>query len=171
MKKLVLAGGCFWGVEAYYKRVKGVLATKTGYVNGKTLEVTYEEVCTGETGHVEACYIEYDEKILPFRMVLNHLFRMIDPTSLNKQGGDMGTQYRTGIYYIDIEDKKEIEQYIDDQRGSYSKPIVVEVGPLENFYDAEEYHQEYLEKNPSGYCHINLGVLKPEERQDPIKNK
>jgi len=169
VKRLVLAGGCFWGVEAYYKRVKGVLASKTGYVNGNTVEVTYEELCNGDTGHVEACYIEYDEKVLPLRMVLNHLFRVIDPTSLNKQGGDVGTQYRSGIYYIDLEDKEAIEQYIEDQRGSYSKPIVVEVEELKNFYDAEEYHQEYLEKNPSGYCHINLGLLKSEERQDPIK--
>ena len=168
MKKIVLAGGCFWGVEAYYKRVKGVLATKSGYVNGKTLEVTYEEVCTGETGHVEACYIEYDENIISLRMILNHLFRIIDPTSLNKQGGDIGTQYRTGIYYIDLADKEEIEQYIEDQRDSYSKPIVVEVQPLKNFYDAEEYHQSYLEKNPGGYCHVNFSVLKDEERQNPV---
>jgi len=168
MKKIVLAGGCFWGVEAYYKRVKGVTLTKTGYVNGKTVEVTYEELCKGDTGHVEACYIEYNENILPLRMVLNHLFRIIDPTSLNKQGGDVGTQYRTGIYYIDEEDKETINQYIEDQRKSYSKPIVVEVEPLKNFYDAEEYHQAYLEKNPSGYCHINFSLLKEEERQNPV---
>ena len=137
MKKIVLAGGCFWGVEAYFKRVKGILATKSGYANGKTEKVTYKEVCTGKTGYVEACYLEYDEKILPLQMVLNHLFRVIDPTSLNKQGGDIGTQYRTGIYYIDLNDKENIEQYIKEQDKNYSKPIVIEIEKLEKFYDAE----------------------------------
>ena len=171
MKKIVLAGGCFWGVEAYFKRVKGILATRSGYSNGKSEKVTYEEVCTGKTGHVEACYLEYDEKILSLRMILNHLFRIIDPTSLNKQGGDIGTQYRTGIYYTEMEDKKIIELYVEDQKKNYSKPIVVEVKKLDKFYDAEEFHQEYLEKNPSGYCHINFLLLKDEERQEPLKNK
>lgn len=171
MKKIVLAGGCFWGVEAYFKRVKGILATKSGYANGKTEEVSYKEVCTGKTGHAEACYLEYDEKVLPLRMILNHLFRIIDPTSLNKQGGDVGTQYRTGIYYMELEDREGIEQYLKDQKNSYSKPIVVEVEKLDKFYDAEEYHQEYLEKNPSGYCHINFSVLKDEERQEPVRKK
>ncbi len=104
-------------------------------------------------------------------MILNHLFRIIDPTSLNKQGGDIGTQYRTGIYYIEMEDKKIIELYVEDQKKSYSKPIVVEVKKLDKFYDAEEFHQGYLEKNPSGYCHINFLLLKDEERQEPLKNK
>ena len=169
MKKIVLAGGCFWGVEAYFKRVKGIVTTRSGYANGKTEVITYKEVCTGKTGHVEACYLEYNENILPLRMILNHLFRVIDPTSLNKQGGDVGTQYRTGIYYLDIEDRGRIEQYIKDQETSYLKPIVVEVEKLDTFYNAEELHQEYLEKNPSGYCHINFSVLKDDERQDPIR--
>ena len=171
MKKIVLAGGCFWGVEAYFKRVKGILATKSGYANGKTEKVTYREVCTGKTGHVEACYLEYDEKVLSLKKVLDHLFRVIDPTSLNKQGGDIGTQYRTGIYYIDLDDKKIVEEYIEEQRNNYSKPIVVEVEKLDKFYNAEEFHQEYLEKNPNGYCHINFSLLKDEERQDPIRKK
>ncbi|MCK5780689.1 MAG: peptide-methionine (S)-S-oxide reductase MsrA [Psychrilyobacter sp.] len=168
MKEIALAGGCFWGVEAYFKRVKGITATKSGYANGTTKDINYKELCTGKTGYVEACILTYDENILPLRMILNHLFRVIDPTSLNKQGGDIGTQYRTGIYYINQIDKNEIENYIEDQRGSYSKPIVVEVGPLDKFYNAEEVHQEYLEKNPSGYCHINFSVLKDDERQKPI---
>jgi len=171
MKKIVLAGGCFWGVEAYFKRVKGILSTKSGYANGKTEKITYKEVCTGKTGHVEACYLEYDEKIISLRMILNHLFRIIDPTSLNKQGGDIGTQYRSGVYYIETEDREVVEQYIEDQSRSYSKSIVIEVKKLENFYDAEEFHQEYLEKNPSGYCHINFSLLKDEERQEPVKKK
>jgi len=169
MKKIVLAGGCFWGVEAYFKRVKGILATKSGYANGKTKEVTYKDVCTGETGYVEACCLEYDEKILQLKMILDHLFRIIDPTSLNKQGGDIGTQYRTGIYYIDLKDKGIVKQYIEDQGSSYSKPIVVEIEKLDKFYDAEEYHQEYLEKNPNGYCHVDFSLLKDEEKQEPIK--
>jgi len=165
MKKIVLAGGCFWGVEAYYQRLKGVEKTRVGYANGKFPNPTYEQVKTGETNFVEAVEIYYDENIISFRTILEHLFRFIDPTSLNRQGGDIGTQYRTGIYYEDEESHQEALKFIQEKQAEYDKPIVVEVKSLENFYEAEEYHQKYLDKNPYGYCHVDLSLLKPWERK------
>ncbi|NLC95683.1 MAG: peptide-methionine (S)-S-oxide reductase MsrA [Bacilli bacterium] len=165
MKKIVLAGGCFWGVEAYYQRLKGVEKTRVGYANGKIPNPTYEQVKTGETNFVEAVEIYYDENIISFRTILEHLFRFIDPISLNRQGGDIGTQYRTGIYYEDEESHQEALKFIQEKQAEYDKPIVVEVKSLENFYEAEEYHQKYLDKNPYGYCHVDLSLLKPWERK------
>lgn len=156
MKEIVLAGGCFWGVEEYMSRIDGVLETKVGYANGMKENPTYEEVCTGLTGHAEACYIKYDENIISLSELLNRFWRIIDPTSLNKQGGDFGHQYRTGIYYIDKEDLATIEKSFKEIEKKYAKAIVTEVKPLSCFYAAEEYHQKYLKKNPNGYCHINL---------------
>lgn len=163
MKEIVIAGGCFWGVQEYYSRLKGVESTVVGYANGITDNPTYEEVCTGKTNFVEAVYIHYDENIIPLEKIIEHLFRFIDPTSLNRQGGDIGTQYRTGVYYIDEADQAIAQQYIQSRQSEYSKPIVVEVLPLKNFYEAEEYHQKYLVKNPTGYCHVNFDVIRPEE--------
>lgn len=156
MKEIVLAGGCFWGVEEYMSRIDGVVETKVGYANGMKENPTYEEVCTGLTGHAEACYIKYDEDIISLNELLNRFWRIIDPTSLNKQGGDLGHQYRTGIYYIDKEDLDTIEKSFEEIEKKYEKAIVTEVKPLICFYVAEEYHQKYLKKNPNGYCHINL---------------
>ncbi|WP_416198311.1 MAG: Peptide methionine sulfoxide reductase MsrA [Sporanaerobacter sp.] len=156
MKEIVLAGGCFWGVEEYMSRIDGVVETKVGYANGMKENPTYEEVCTGLTGHAEACYIKYDENIISLNELLNRFWRIIDPTSLNKQGGDLGHQYRTGIYYIDEEDLDTIEKSFKEIEKKYEKAIVTEVKPLSCFYIAEEYHQKYLKKNPNGYCHINL---------------
>lgn len=163
MKEIVVAGGCFWGVEAYYSRLKGVEYTLCGYANGDIENPTYEQVCEGDTNFVEAVHIKYDDSVISLEKILEHLFRFIDPTSLNKQGGDVGTQYRTGVYYIEEADKVVIENYIKSRQPEYDKPIVVEVLPLKNFFDAEEYHQQYLVKNPTGYCHVNLGLIRPEE--------
>ncbi|GLI56893.1 peptide methionine sulfoxide reductase MsrA [Propionigenium maris DSM 9537] len=156
MKDIVVAGGCFWGVEAYYKLIKGVVDTRVGYANGHKENPTYREVCTGTTGHAEVCRITYNEEIIDLRGILKYLFRIIDPTLLNRQGNDRGTQYRTGIYYKTEEEAREIEEYIEEISSSYSAPIVTEVLPLISFYDAEEYHQDYLTKNPGGYCHIDI---------------
>ena len=112
MKKIILAGGCFWGVEAYFKRLKGVLSTRVGYTDGFTMNPTYEEVCAQNTNHVEACEIYYDEQVISLERLLEHLFKIIDPTSLNKQGGDVGVQYRTGIYYDDEALRPVIERFI-----------------------------------------------------------
>lgn len=158
MKEIALAGGCFWGVDEFFSRKEGVLTTKSGYSNGHVEKPTYEEVCTGETGHAETVYLTYDDEIISLETILEKFFKVIDPTSLNRQGNDRGTQYRTGIYFVDPQDEALIKSFIEGKRSKYAKPIVVEVEPLKNFFDAEEYHQDYLKKNPRGYCHIDLSV-------------
>jgi peptide-methionine (S)-S-oxide reductase len=163
MKKIWLAGGCFWGVEAYFQRLKGIADTTVGYGQGSAENPTYEDVCSGETGHAEICEITYDETILSLTKVLEHFFRIIDPTVLNRQGPDMGTQYRTGIYYDEKEEEAVIKNFIRNMQQRYKKPIVVEVEPVGSFYPAEDYHQDYLRRTPGGYCHINLALAKPAE--------
>ena len=126
---------------------------------------SYEDVCTGETYHAEVCEIVYNDEIISLEKILELFFRIIDPTSLNKQGGDIGTQYRTGIYFTDETDEDKIKRYIENEQKKYKNKIVFEIDKLKCFYDAEEYHQKYLIKNPRGYCHINMGVLKPDEKK------
>lgn len=161
MKKIVLAGGCFWGVEAYFQRVKGVTNTVAGYIDGLTVNPTYEEVCGG-SGHAEAVYVEYDESIIELEKILKHFFRIIDPTEINRQGNDIGKQYRSAIYYYEEDDRRVIKDFIYKKRLDYDKPIQTKVLIATKFYDAESYHQKYLDKNPSGYCHIDLNLLKEE---------
>lgn len=156
MKQIVLAGGCFWGVEEYFSRIPGVLSTKVGYANGKTINPTYQEVCTGSTDHVEAVSIEYDPYVLPLQKLLDAYWQIVDPTLLNQQGHDKGTQYRTGIYHVDETDVEIIQNSLFEEQNRYDDPIVTETMPLHSFFDAEEYHQRYLKKNPTGYCHIKL---------------
>ncbi len=165
MKKIWLAGGCFWGVEAYFQQLAGVVETKAGYAQGNIPNPTYEQVCTGTTMYTETVEISYDETRMPLDTLLHHMFRFIDPTSLNKQGGDRGTQYRTGIYYQDNNDDIIAREFLAKQQVNYKAPIVVEVEPLKSFYVAEDYHQDYLLKNPNGYCHINLNLVLPDERK------
>jgi len=156
MKNIVVAGGCFWGVDAYMSKVDGVVETKVGYANGKKKDPTYDEVCTGSTGHAEACLISYDEDITSLEKILSKFWGIIDPTVLNKQGPDIGSQYRSGIYYADKNDLDIILKTRDEVQSKYDKGIVTEIESLSCFYDAEDYHQKYLQKNPGGYCHINL---------------
>jgi len=156
MKTIVVAGGCFWGVEAYMSKINGVIETVVGYANGTKKDPTYNEVCDGNTGHAESCLIRYDEAIVPLEKILNKFWGIIDPTASNRQGPDIGTQYRSGIYYTNKNDLDIILKTMDEVKGRNSKPIVTEIQPLSCFYDAEEYHQKYLQKNPGGYCHINL---------------
>lgn len=158
MKEIVLAGGCFWGVEEYFSRIPGVIETKVGYANGHTENPTYEEVCTNTTGHAEAVYIKYDETKVQLEELLNKFWKIIDPTLLNRQGPDIGSQYRTGIYYIDEKDLEVINKTKEEEQKKYNDPIVTEIEPLKVFYDGEEYHQDYLKKNPGGYCHIDLNA-------------
>lgn len=158
LKTIALAGGCFWGIDEFFSRKEGVLLTKSGYANGTVENPTYEQVCTGKTGHAETVWVEYDETETNLELLLTKFFKVIDPTSLNKQGNDVGIQYRTGIYYTSDEDRPVIEAFIEGRRAKYAAPIVVEVEPLKNFYPAEEYHQDYLKKNPRGYCHIDLSI-------------
>lgn len=156
MKNIYLAGGCFWGVEEYFSRIHGVVATEVGYANGHKENPTYEEVCTGITGHAETTYIEYDEKIISLEDLLEKFWRIINPTLLNRQGPDIGNQYRTGIYYTDPSDLDIINKTLEEEQKKYKEPIVTEIMELKSFYKAEEYHQDYLKKNPGGYCHIDL---------------
>lgn len=161
MEKIILAGGCFWGIEAYFQKVKGVLNTKVGYIDGLIENPTYEEVCNG-SGHAEAVYIEYSENETNLIILLKHFFRIIDPTQIDRQGNDIGKQYRSAIFYFDNNSKKIINDYLLSIEKDYNKKIQTEVLQATKFYDAEEYHQKYLDKNPSGYCHINLNLLKEE---------
>ena len=154
MKTIVLAGGCFWGVEHYFKMVPGVKNTYVGYINGNNKFPSYDMVITGTTGHTEAVKIEYDTTETNILILLEHFFFIIDPTSLNKQGPDKGTHYRSGVYSNDKEDVSLTKEYINVIQECYNEPIVVEVELAQEFWDAEEYHQNYLEKIPSGYCHI-----------------
>lgn len=158
MKTITIAGGCFWGVEAYYSQIPGVIATEVGYANGKTVAPTYEAVCSHLTGHAEVVKVDYDPDVISLTDLLERFFRIVNPTSWNRQGPDIGDQYRNGIYYTDPEDKQIIEDYVNSQRENYDEPIVTEIDPLDYYYKAEEYHQKYLKKNPNGYCHINLNA-------------
>ncbi len=152
------AGGCFWGVEEYFSRIEGVYDAASGYANGNTENPSYEDVIYNGTGHAETVRIIYDPKQVELDFLLSHYFKVVDPTSLNRQGNDVGTQYRSGLYYTTEEQKAVIESHIEMVASQYSNPIVVEVLPLSNFYFAEEYHQDYLKKNPNGYCHIDLST-------------
>lgn len=159
-KNIYLAGGCFWGIEAYFSKLKGIIETTAGYANGQIEECpSYEQVCTGKTGCTETVKIEYNPKLISLKEILYHYFDIVDPTTLNRQGFDIGTQYRSGIYYTDDKDERTIIDVITYQTEKHTKPIVVEVEKLKNFYPAEEYHQDYLDKNPQGYCHIDLSKL------------
>lgn len=159
MKKIYLAGGCFWGVEEYFSRINGVESTTVGYANSKVETPTYQQVCSGSTHAAETLYLEYDEDKIDLKKILDYYFKIIDPVSINRQGGDIGTQYRTGIYYTDEADIASINEYMAEVQKSYKQKLAVEVMPLSNFYDAEEYHQAYLKKNPHGYCHVDMSSL------------
>lgn len=156
MKKIYFGGGCFWGIEKFFKMIDGVVSTEVGYANGNSKNPTYEEVKTGDTNFVEACKVVYDEEKISLMNLLDKFFDIIDPVSLNKQGEDEGTQYRTGIYYINNDDKIVINIKIESIQPNFEEKIVTEVEELKAFYTAEEYHQDYLTKNPNGYCHIKF---------------
>ncbi|MFV0288366.1 MAG: peptide-methionine (S)-S-oxide reductase MsrA [Mycoplasmatales bacterium] len=160
LTKIYLAGGCFWGAEAFLQRIYGVKETYVGYANGQTINPTYEEVCSGKTGFVETVCVIYDSSKITLSTLIDEFFKIIDPTSFNKQGPDKGEQYRTGIYYQNLQAQQIAKEKIEEYQPKYQKPILVEVKPLKNFYQAEEYHQDYLKKNPNGYCHVDLSLLK-----------
>lgn len=162
MKTIYLAGGCFWGVEAYYSRLKGVIDTEVGYANGDKANPTYQEVKSHVANHAETLKLDYDESVISLKKILEHFLRFVDPYSIDKQGEDSGHQYRSGVYYINKEDEKVIRDYFDSNLESNYQ---IEILPLENFYSAEEYHQDYLKKNPSGYCHVNLNLIRKDEKK------
>ncbi|MGL5657272.1 MAG: peptide-methionine (S)-S-oxide reductase MsrA [Fusobacteriaceae bacterium] len=172
MGVIFLAGGCFWGVENYFQNLNGVTDTEVGYANSSVTNPSYEMVCTGKTFSTEAVRITFDETILPLTKLLHHFFELIDPTVINRQGNDIGSQYRTSIYYLTENNsyKSIIESFKDEIQKNYSKKIVTEILPLENFYIAEEYHQDYLIKNPNGYCHC-LSEIETLKKSKDAKSK
>ncbi|MFK8266067.1 peptide-methionine (R)-S-oxide reductase MsrB [Capnocytophaga cynodegmi] len=169
MKEIYFAGGCFWGTEHFFKQIRGVVATQVGYANGNTQKPSYEEVYTDKTGFTETVKVVYDPKQVDLQLLLDLFYETIDPTSLNKQGNDIGTRYRTGIYTIDDSDREMISKSLNELASKYNQPIVVENLPLKNFYDAEEYHQNYLDKNPRGYCHINPKLFQMAKEANPME--
>lgn len=162
-KVIYLAGGCFWGVEAFISRLKGVNQTEVGYANGRDLAPTYEKVCTGKTGHAETVKVTYNPEIIPLEEILENFFKIIDPYAINRQGADIGTQYRTGIYWQENEQKEIVLRFLKEKQMASPKRIAVEAYPISSFYGAEPYHQKYLERNPQGYCHIDLNLIDDEE--------
>lgn len=163
LKDIYLAGGCFWGVEAYMERVYGVADVTSGYANGNTENPKYEDVIYKNTGHAETVHVMYDPDRVQLEKILEQYFKIINPTILNRQGNDRGTQYRTGIYYVQDEDKGIIEKAIEEEQKNHSREIVTEVQKLDGFYLAEEYHQDYLKKNPNGYCHVDFSSLEDQD--------
>ena len=159
LREIYFAGGCFWGVEEYFSRIPGVTETSVGYANGHTPRPTYREVCDGDTGHAEAVLVRYDPLRVSLDLLARQFFKIIDPTSVNRQGNDVGTQYRTGIYYNDAADRNVLAVIMAEEQRHHSAPLAVELAPLESWWLAEDYHQKYLKKNPSGYCHIDFSSL------------
>lgn len=158
-REIHLAGGCFWGAEHYLKQINGITFTEVGFANGHTQQPTYKEVYTDTTGYAEAVRVQYDDEVISLRFLIELYFRAIDPTSLNRQGEDEGTRYRTGVYYSDPADLPAIREVFDAEAARHHQPLQVELLPLQNFWPAEEYHQDYLDKNPDGYCHLPLELF------------
>lgn len=170
-KEIYIAGGCFWGLQAYFKKINGILETEVGYANGNTNITSYKEV--DSTNHSETVRVIYDADVIDLDTILLYYYQVIDASSLNKQGNDIGTQYRTGIYYIDEKDIEIIEKSLFELQKSYKEEIKIEVDKLKNYVKAEEYHQDYLDKNPNGYCHINLSKppkIKIIDKEKYVKN-
>ena len=164
VKTVYLAGGCFWGTQKFFDQFEGVLSTQVGYANGPTENPSYQEVCRS-SGHAETVRIDYDPDIVSLTQLLDWYFLTVDPTSYHRQGGDMGIQYRTGIYYTEADQLPEIRERYAREQAKYRQPLEVELLPLANFYPAEEYHQKYLDKNPGGYCHISRELLHLADRE------
>lgn len=159
-REIYFAGGCFWGTQHFFKQVRGVKSTRTGYANGNGDNPTYEQVYTDLTGFAETVRVEYDARVVSLERLIELYFLTIDPTSLNRQGEDSGTRYRTGIYFTSQDDLPTIKAVCDRVAATLDGAMVVEIEPLRNFFSAEEYHQDYLTKNPTGYCHIPLELMR-----------
>lgn len=168
MKTIYLAGGCFWGTEHYMRQFEGVVETAVGYANGTLDNPSYQQVYTDQTGHVECVKVVYDETLVSLQTLCRMFFRSIDPLLLNCQGEDVGTRYRTGIYWEDSDDSETVELVWQEVQAKYAETLAVEKMPLECFYPAEEYHQDYLLKNPEGYCHLSIQILNISKKYSAI---
>ncbi|MBE5814195.1 MAG: peptide-methionine (S)-S-oxide reductase MsrA [Clostridiales bacterium] len=160
MKTIYLAGGCYWGVEKYMQNIPGVRETEVGFANGDTENPTYQQVRYENTGHAETVRIVYDEAVLPLDKLLRLFFRIIDPVSVDRQGEDVGHQYRTGVYHENDADAAVVAAELAALEAKVGQPLAVEACPLRHFYPAEEYHQKYLDKNPGGYCHVPWAAIR-----------
>ena len=160
MKEIYFAGGCFWGVEHFFKGVDGVSEAMPGYANGNTQNPTYKEVYTDTTGFAETVRVRYNPQRVSLRLLVRLFFTVTDPLTLNRQGHDEGTRYRSGVFYTSEEDRPVIEDVFREVSGKLGAPLVTQLEPLKNFYPAEEYHQNYLDKNPEGYCHLSLKTFR-----------
>lgn len=162
MKEIYFAGGCFWGTEHFFKQIGGVEDTDTGFANGRLdiVSPTYEQVYTDTTGYAETVRVRYNEHRVGIRFLTRMFFRAIDPTSLNKQGEDEGTRYRTGVYYTDSSQLPLIQQVFDEVQESVGQPLAVELEPLRAYYSAGNYHQDYLDNHADGYCHLPISLFK-----------
>lgn len=166
-ERIALGGGCFWCTEAVFNEITGVVGVTPGYAGGATENPTYEDVCGGRTGHAEVVLVEFDPEVAPLEKLLDLFFATHDPTSLNRQGADVGTQYRSAVFYTSPGQRERVERFIERASGEYDKPIVTEVSELEAFYPAEEYHHRYYEANPRRpYCQVVIApkVKKARER-------
>jgi peptide methionine sulfoxide reductase msrA/msrB len=166
-KEIVLAGGCFWGTEKYFQEIKGVTKTQVGYANGKTMDPSYDEVRSGNAEHAEVVKVTYEPEIVSLGFLLEMYYAVIDPVVINRQGNDRGIQYRTGIYYEDASDESVIRGSLEKLQKEYRELLGIEVERLNNYAPAEGYHQNYLNKNPGGYCHINeASFIKARQAKD-----
>lgn len=168
IKEIYFAGGCFWGTEHLFQLVRGVVDTEVGYANGKIKNPTYEQVISHTTGFAEAVKVKYDADQVNLPLLINLFFKSIDPTVLDRQGNDVGDNYRSGIYSTDAATEAIVKTEVAKLAKNYNKPVVVEKILLKNFYKAEDYHQDYLDKNPGGYCHIPLSVFEEARNANPL---
>lgn len=153
-KKAILAAGCFWGVQYYFDQIPGILSSRVGYTGGHVESPSYEEVCAHTTGHAEAVELGFDPDVVSYETLIKHFFHMHDPLQLNRQGPDIGDNYRSAIFYTDDEQKKFAEKVRGEAQADYDKPIVTQIVPAATFYEAEGYHQKYAERTGRGICHI-----------------
>lgn len=159
MEKALFAAGCFWGVQYYFDQEPGVIDSTVGYTGGRTENPTYETVCYQDTGHAEAVLLEFDASRVSYETLLRHFFRMHDPTQLNRQGPDVGDQYRSAIFYFDDDQKSIAQNVLSETQKQIGEPVVTELAKASRFYPAEDYHQKYVEKTGRGMCHVSYQPL------------
>jgi len=159
MEQAIFAAGCFWGVQFYFDQVPGVIETTVGYTGGHVDHPTYEQVCTHSTGHAEAVLIKFDPKIISYETLVKQFFRMHDPTQLNRQGPDIGDNYRSAVFYFDANQKNVLEMVESEIQAKFDRPVVTQIAKANTFYPAEDYHQKYAERTGRGMCHISYQAI------------